>query len=134
MAATEIRRDAAQRGKPMADGTPGPIDVRKSKTKAKKMINEGEGIRVNPNEHNATRRTAQETREHNAMQMLLLTGLADHGNAIRMNLLSKSGLTDNRVVRDLNVLESSVKEAAHHLRSDGLQPALNQHFMPGQPG
>ena len=125
---TEIRRDAAQRAKPMADGTPGPIDVKKSKTKAKKMINEGEGIRVNPNEPRA-RRTAQETREHNAMQMLLLTGLADHGNAIRMNLLAKSGLTDNRVVRDLNILESSVKEAAHHLREDGLQPALNQHFM-----
>ena len=98
--ATEIRRDAAQRGKPAADGTPSPIDVKKSKAKAKKMINEGEGIRVNPNEPRA-RRTAQETREHNAMQMLLLSGLADHDNAIRMNLLSKSGLTDNRVVRDL---------------------------------
>ena len=125
--ATEIRRDAAQRGKPMADGTPGPIDVKKSKAKAKKMINEGEGIRVNPNEPR-TRRTAQETREHNAMQMLLLTGLADHGNAIRMNLLAKSGLTDNRVVRDLNILESSVREAAHHLRNDELQPALDRHF------
>ena len=126
--ATGIRRDAAQRGKPAPDGTPGPIDVKKSKAKAKKMINEGDGIRVNPNEPR-TRRTAQETHEHNAMQMLLLTGLADHGNAIRMNLLSKSGLTDNRVVRDLNILESSVKEAAHHLREDGLQPVLNQHFM-----
>ena len=126
--ATEIRRDAAQRGKPTADGTPGPIDVKKSKAKAKKMINEGEGIRVNPNAQR-TRRPAEEVREHNAMQMLLLTGLADHGNAIRMNLLAKSGLTDNRVVRDLNILESSVKEAAHHLRSDGLQPALNRHFM-----
>ena len=124
---TEIRRDAAQKGKPAADGTPGPIDVKKSKAKAKKMINEGEGIRVNPNEPR-TRRTAQETREHNAMQMLLLSGLADHGNAIRMNLLAKSGLTDNRVVRDLNILESSVKEAAHHLRSDNLQPELDRHF------
>ena len=125
--ATEIRRDAAQRGKPMADGTPGPIDVKKSKAKAKKMINEGEGIRVNPNAQR-TRRSAEEVREHNAMQMLLLSGLADHGNAIRMNLLSKSGLTDNRVVRDLNILESSVKEAAHHLRSDNLQPELDRHF------
>ena len=125
--ATEIRRDAAQRGKPMADGTPGPIDVKKSKAKAKKMINEGEGIRVNPNAQR-TRRSAEEVHEHNAMQMLLLSGLADHGNAIRMNLLSKSGLTDNRVVRDLNILESSVKEAAHHLRSDNLQPELDRHF------
>ena len=45
-----------------------------------------------------------------------------------MNLLAKSGLTDNRVVRDLNILESSVKEAAHHLRSDNLQPELDTHF------
>ena len=74
--ATEIRRDVVQRGKPAADGTPGPVDVNKSKAKAKKMINEGEGIRVNPNERR-NRRTAQETREHNAMQMLLLSGLAD---------------------------------------------------------
>ena len=124
---TEIRRDAVQRGKPVADGTLGPVDVQKSKTKAKKMINEGDGLRVNPNERRA-RRSAEETREHNAMQMLMLSGLADHGNAIRMNLLSKSGLTDNRVVRDLNILESSVKEAAHHLRSDSLQQALDRHF------
>ena len=125
---TEIRRDVVQRDQPAPDGTPGPVDIKKSKAKGKKMINEGEGIRVNPNAQR-TRRSAQEVREDNAMQMLLLTGLADHGNAIRMNLLSKSGLTDNRVVRDLNILESSVKEAAHHLREDGLQPALNQHFM-----
>ena len=125
--ATEIRRDVVQRGKPAADGTPGMVDVNKSKAKAKKMINEGEGIRVNSNERR-DRRTAQERREHNAMQMLLLSGLADHGNAIRMNLLAKSGLTDNRVIRDLNILESSVKEGAHHLRSDNLQPELDRHF------
>ena len=56
------------------------------------------------------------------MRMLDLTGLGEHGNAIRMNLLEKSGLTDNRVVRDLNILENSVKEAAFHLRSDELGP------------
>ena len=32
------------------------------------------------------------------------------------------------MVRDLNILESSVKEAAHHLRSDSLQQALDRHF------
>ena len=45
-----------------------------------------------------------------------------------MNLLSKSGLSDNRILRDLNILESSVKEAAFHLRSDGLSTALDKHF------
>ena len=43
-------------------------------------------------------------------------------------MLSKSGLTDNRVVRDLNLLESSVKEAAFHLRQDELGPTLDRHF------
>ena len=62
------------------------------------------------------------------MQMVMLSGLEEYGNAIRMNLLAKSGLVDNRTVRDLNILESSVKEAAHHLQSDELQPALDSHF------
>ena len=55
--------------------------------------------------------------------MLKLTGLEEHGNAIKMNLLAKSGLSDNRVMRDLNILESSVSEAAHHMRADGLLPS-----------
>ena len=62
------------------------------------------------------------------MQMLMLSGMEEYGNAIRMNLLSKSGLMDNRTVRDLNILESSVKEAAHHLESDNLRPTLDRHF------
>ena len=32
------------------------------------------------------------------------------------------------MIRDLNILESSVNEAAHHMRADGLLPALNRHF------
>ena len=54
--------------------------------------------------------------------------MEEFGDAIRMNLLTKSGLVDNRVVRDLNVLEGSIREAAHHLRHDELQPALDRHF------
>ena len=45
-----------------------------------------------------------------------------------MNLLSKSGLVNDRVIRDLNVLESGISEAAFHMRKDGLQPALDRHF------
>ena len=32
-----------------------------------------------------------------------------------MNLLEKSGLADDRVLRDLNLLEDSINEASHHL-------------------
>ena len=92
------------------------------------MINNGEGVRIPTSKEKKPRPTREERAERSTMQMLLLSGLEDHGNAIRMNLLSKSGLVDNRVVRDLNILESSVKEAAHHMRDDGLQPALDRHF------
>ena len=125
----ELRRDTVARGKPAADGTPGPVDLAKSKAKGRDMINKGTGVRINdPETARRPRRTAADRAQQNAIQMLLLTGLDEHGDAIKMNLLAKSGLTDNRVVRDLNILETGIKEAAHHLRSDGLQPALDAHF------
>ena len=128
----EMRRDTPARTKPKAGEPRGQVDVEKSKTKAKKMINDGAGVRVktpvaNPKEKRK-RQTADEIAEQSVMRMLDLTGLGEHGNAIRMNLLSKSGLTDNRVQRDLNLLEDSVKEAAFHLRQDELGPTLDQHF------
>ena len=93
------------------------------------MINKGKGIRLTPSERRENqRRIRRERAECSGMQMLLLSGLQEYGDAIRMNLLSKSGLTENRTVRDLNILESSIKEAAHHLESDNLGPTLDRHF------
>ncbi len=122
----ELRMDTVARTKPAPDGTRGQVDIKKSKAKAKDMINKGTGVRVTRSAK--PRRTREEIAEASAQRMLLLSGLEDHGNAIKMNLLAKSGLVDNRVVRDLNILESSIKEAAHHMRNDGLQPALDKHF------
>ncbi len=124
----ELRMATVVRAKPAPDGTRGEVDIRKSKAKARDMINNGEGLRIPTSKEKKPRPTREERAERSTMQMLLLSGLEDHGNAIRMNLLSKSGLVDNRVVRDLNILESSVKEAAHHMRDDGLQPVLDRHF------
>ena len=125
----ELRMDTVARTQSRLDGTRGNVDIKKSKAKAKTMINKGAGIRLAPGSEKKTRRMTREERaEHSAMQMLLLSGMEDHGNAIKMNLLAKSGLVDNRVVRDLNILEASVKEAAYHLQSDSLSPALDQHF------
>ena len=125
----ELRMDTVARAKPELDGTRGKLDIRRSKAKARDMINKGTGLRLtHSSDQKSPRRTRQEIAELSAMQMLLLSGMEEHGNAIRMNLLSKSGLVDNRVVRDLNILETSVKEAAHHLRSDDLQPTLDRHF------
>ena len=125
----ELRTDTVARTQPKLDGTPGEIDIEKSKKKAKEMINKGKGIRLTPSERRENqRRLRRERAERSGMQMLLLSGLQEYGDAIRMNLLSKSGLTDNRTIRDLNILESSVKEAAHHLENDNLGPALDRHF------
>ena len=125
----ELRIDTVARTQPRLDGTRGSVDVRKSKDKARDMINKGTGIRLTPTEERQRRQRArQERAERSAMQMLRLSGMEEYGNAIKMNLLTKSGLVDNRTVRDLNILESSVKEAAHHLESDELRPALDSHF------
>ena len=124
----ELRIDTVVRAKPAPDGTRGEVDIRKSKDKAKDMINNGDGVRIPTSKEKKPRPTREDRAERSTMQMLLLSGLEDHGTAIKMNLLAKSGLVDNRVVRDLNILESSVREAAHHMREDGLQPALDRHF------
>ena len=125
----ELRADSVDRDKPAAGEARGVVNIRKTKARARKMINSGEGgIRVQPGSHKKTRKTAKERAEEKGQVMLKLSGLEAHGSAIKMNLLAKSGLSDNRVMRDLNILEGSVGEAAHHMRADGLLHALNQHF------
>ena len=123
---TELRLDTVVRDKPGPDGAPGKVDLKKTKAKARNMINKGEGVRISVNP--TPRRTREEVAQQSALRLLELTGMADNGSAISMNLLAKSGLTGNRVARDLNILETGVNEAAHHLRADELQPALDQHF------
>lgn len=125
----ELRMDTVPRDKPAADGTPGKADIGKAKTKAKKMINENEGVRLRPSsKKRRNRRSRDEVMRESGQQMIMLSGLDEHGDAIKMNLLSKSGLSADRVIRDLNVLEASISEAAFHLRSEGLTEALNRHF------
>ena len=125
---TETRIDRAPREKPTPDETLGPIDIKGTKDKARRMVNNGEGVRV---EHTSKRkpRDPMERSNRNALQMLLLTGLNENTRAIRMNLLTKSGLKGNNVERDLNILRDCVTEAGRHLREDGLQPALDRHFQ-----
>ena len=125
----DMRLDTVVRTKPLPDGTPGAVDVPKSKAKAKKMVNDGAGIRIEPpSKRRANRRSREEVANESGMQMLMLSGLGEHGDAIKMNLLSKSGLSSDRVMRDLNLLETSINEASFHLRSDDLVEVLNRHF------
>ena len=125
----ELRADSVVRDKPKTGEARGVVNIRKTKAKAHKMINSGEGgIRMKPGRYRKPRKTAEERKEEKAQLMLKLSGMQDYGNAIKMNLLTKSGLSDNRVMRDLNILESSVNEAARHMRADGLLPPLNHYF------
>ena len=125
----EIRMDTVARGKAAPDGTPGAVDIEKTKAKAKKMINDGTGVRKrHTSEKRKKTKSRDEIDKERGSQMILLSGLEEYGNAIKLNLLSKSGLSTNRVIRDLNVLEESISEAAYHLKSDCLTEPLNRHF------
>ena len=123
----DLRTDTVAREKPDADGNPGSINIRKTKAKAKAMINDGKGNPV-PSSDERKKRRAKDDAKAIDRQMRLLKEMEEFGEAIRMNLLEKSGLSDDRVLRDLNILETSVKEAAYHLRSDDLQPVLDRRF------
>ncbi len=126
----ELRTDSPAREKPASDGTPGKIDIRKTKNLGKKMINEGAGLRVpNREQRQAQQQKRKQARERGGQEMLALPGLDELGHAISVNLLEKSGLTGNHVARDLNLLEESVREASFHLRSEGLQADLDAHFQ-----
>ena len=125
----ELRTASVERDKPKAGEARGVVNIKRTKAKAQKIINTGEGgTRVQPGRRRKPRKTARERAEEKGQLMLKLSGLEEYGSAIKMNLLAKSGLSDNRVMRDLNILESSVSEAAHHMRADGLLSALSRHF------
>ena len=125
----ELRMDTPSRGKPAPGGIRGEVDMSKTKTKLRNMINNGGGVRLEPpSKKRRERRSRAEVGRESGKQMIMLSGLDEHGDAIKMNLLAKSGLSTNRVVRDLNILEASITEAAFHLRSDELTDALNRHF------
>ena len=123
----DLRTDTVAREKADADGRPGVINIRKTKAKAKAMINKGEGNPL-PSLEDKRKKSAKDDSKAVERQLRLLKEMQEFGEAIRMNLLEKSGLSDDRVLRDLNILEESVREAAHHLNADELRPALDRHF------
>lgn len=123
----DLRTATVAREKPDADGKPGALNVRKTKAKAKDIINNGKGNRLPPLEERKKKRAKDDSKAIER-QLRLLKEMEEFGEAIRMNMLEKSGLSDDRVLRDLNILEQSVKEAAYHLNADELRPALDRHF------
>ena len=125
----EVRVDTVMRNKPAAGQARGSINLDKSKKHARKMINNGAGHPAPPKKKKPRRpgKTKEQRQEDHAQRMLELVGDA-YGEGIWVNLLDRSGLRRDRVSRDLNILEDSIREAAHHLREDQLTPALDEHF------
>ena len=123
----DMRTDTVVRDKPDAAGNPGGLNVRKTKARAKDMINKGEGNPL-PSSEEKKRKRPRPDQKIVERQLRLLREMEEFGEAISMNLLEKSGLTGDRVLRDLNILEDSIREAAHHLNADELRPVLDRHF------
>lgn len=123
----DMRTDTVVRDKPDAAGRPGKLNIRRTKKRAKDMINKGEGKPL-PSSAETKRKREKGEQKVIQRQMRLLQEMDEFGEAICMNLLEKSGLTSDRVLRDLNILEDSVREAAHHLNADELRPDLDRHF------
>ena len=131
----ELRIDTVRRAKAAADGTPGPVDYAKTQAHGQAMINDAKGRPLAvapppapprprpPRPEPQSRPEPAQPRPPRPLPLPL-----ELGNAIQMNLLAKSGLAGNRVIRDLNILEVGINEAAHQLRSDELLPILNRHF------
>ncbi len=125
----ELRTDSVVRFKPANDGAIGAVDYAKCRVKAQDIINQGEGRKLPSKvDRNSPEKHPVPLAERAGQRMLDLTDLSEYGNAIRMNLLEKSGLAENRIMRDLNILENSIREAAYHLRADALSNALDRHF------
>ena len=126
----ELRRDSPARVRNHRGDGLAPVDYQATKKKATEMINQGAGTRVpgpEQRKRNASRRSAG---DKHAQLMLDAIGLiGDNRNAITANLLTKSGLTGNRVQRDLNLLEYGVGEAARCLGADNLKGALDAYFL-----
>jgi superfamily II DNA or RNA helicase len=130
---TETREDTVVRHKPRPNQERGDVNERQTKRRAGKVAN-GERGRPLPDpaerEQKRRERQAQKTAEFEAHIQGVLVDLSEQmGGAIAMNLLEKSGLTGNKVQRDLNLLADAVGEAARHIHDEtGLAAELDAHF------
>ena len=130
---TETREDTVVRHKPKPDHERGDVNERQTKRRAGKVANGERGRPLpDPAERDRKRREqeARKKAEFEAhIQGVLLDLSEQMGGAIAMNLLEKSGLTGNKVQRDLNLLADAVGEAARHIHDEaGLAAALDAHF------
>ncbi len=125
---TEVRRDAPVRNEAKKGEVQGTVNAKNTVEHGEKMANRTTGRRVPASEIERKRRQRQKAEQgaHHQLSLLLKDGV--RLEAVCMNLLERSGLTSNRVERDLNLLRRGVYEAARHLKEDELQSVLDDHF------
>ena len=130
---TETREDTVVRHKPRPHQEQGDVNERQTKRRAGKVANGERGRPLPDPAERAKRRRerdAQRRADFEAHIQGVLVDLSEQmGGAIAMNLLEKSGLTGNRVQRDLNLLADAVGEAARHIHDEpGLAAEMDAHF------
>ena len=120
-----MREQGVERDKPQADGTPGPVNVKKTKATGRKMLNGESGRKIVPRKRKTPEELA-ELREQRTLNLLTASKADDMG--IFVNLLEKSGLCVGRAQRSVNTLEEAIAEARLRLEEDELAAPLNAHF------
>ncbi len=132
-----IRQAPIVRDIPKKDGELGRINIRKSKKKARDMLNDKTGEEVDDNSNGRNRSPRQNTgrspgqntgtpsnNNDDLFEKLKESGLQE----ITVNLLSKSGLSKNRIERDVNIIRESIEQASYDLKQDELGIILDKHF------
>ena len=132
----ELREQSVVRDKAKADGTPGPINVKKTKATARKMLNGESGRKTTRPKKRKTPEELEALREQRTLN--LLAGSKADEMGIFVNLLEKSGLCRNNAQRSVNTLEEVIAEAKLRLEEDELASTLDSHFgldkQSGSPG
>ena len=122
----EMREHSVERDKPKPDGTPGPINLKKTKAAARKMLNGESGRKITRPRKRKTQEELADLKEQQTLKLLSGSKADDMG--IFVNLLEKSGLCRNKAQRSVNTLEEAIAEAKLRLEEDELAATLNAHF------
>ena len=140
---TETREDSVVRHKSKPTEHQPPVNERQTKRRAGRVA-KGERGQPLPDPAERERRRAERRLQRARREERRQAALEEHvqgmlvdlsqqvGETITMNLLEKSGLTGNKVQRDMNLLGDAVGEATRLLRDEqGLAIALDAHFEQG---
>ncbi len=119
----ETRRDGTVRMKSPGSKLDLGLDLPKTQKWARKMVNEGEGVKV------PHTRIKPPPPDHKDPLPKIPELLEKSKNAITMNLLERSGLQVGKIESDLNMLEDCVEEAGRQLRESGVEAALAKHLQ-----